>query len=123
MNRRTFYPDSNFDARENHASFDLHFHKNYLENIPGITSSKLAHIFTLVDTIKTEVDISEIHQISKQIEKNLQFSMWQYGTAGGTGFIIVALVISVCVLFRKTNKTDSKIKEIEGNSPRRTCNC
>ena len=121
VNRRTFYTDSNFDARENHASFDLHFHKSYLENIHGITSTKLEHIYALVDTVKTEVDISEIHQISQQIEKNLQYSMLQYSTAGGSGLIILALVISTCILFRKSNKMESKLQEIKGNLPRSTC--
>ena len=121
VNRRTFYTDSNFDARENHASFDLHFHKSYLENIHGITSTKLEHIYGLVDTVKTEVDISEIHQISQQIEKNLQYSMLQYSTAGGSGLIILALVISICILFRKSNKMESKLQEIKGNLPRSTC--
>ena len=109
MNRRTFYPDSNFDSRENHASFDLHFHKSYLENIPGITSSKLAHIFTLVDTIKTEVDISEIHQISQQIEKNLQYSMLHYSTLGGSGLIILALN-SYIYLYSVSEKQQNGIK-------------
>ena len=121
VNRRTFYPDSNFDSRENHASFDLHFHKSYLENIHGITSTKLEHIYALVDTVKTEVDISEIHQISQQIEKNLQYSMLQYSTAGGSGLMILALVISICILFRKSNKMESKLQEIKGNLPRSTC--
>ena len=72
MSGKELYPDSNFDSDENYASFNLHFEKNYLEKIPGLTDTKLTHVFTYLDNVKTEIDITQIHQISEQLDKNLQ---------------------------------------------------
>ena len=45
MSGNMLYPDSNFDSDQNYASFNLHFEKNYLEKIPGLTDTKLTHVW------------------------------------------------------------------------------
>jgi hypothetical protein len=118
INDNVFYPDSNYDSDENYSSFDLGFEKNYLEKIPGITETKLTHIFTLLDKVKTDVDITQIHQMSVQIDKNLEL-WWNnsftnpllYGTIVALAITFLAGGISIHFLFTKVNGFDKKIED------------
>ena len=118
INDNVFYPDSNYDSDENYSSFDLGFEKNYLEKIPGITETKLTHIFTLLDKVKTDVDITQIHQMSVQIDKNLED--WNnsftnpllYGTIVALAITFLVGGISIYFLFRMYKHFDKEIAMI-----------
>ena len=125
MSGSKLYPDSNFDSDQNYASFNLHFEKNYLENIPGLTATKLNHVLTYLNNVKTEVDITQIHQISEEIDKNLQViskmdngNFYTYIVFGVTiGALVIAILagsISACIVFSKyKGDTANKITELE----------
>ena len=103
----------------------MHFEKNYLEKIPGLTDTKLTHVFTYLDKVKTEVDITQIHQISEQLDKNLQiiskmdnessFVYTVFGVAiGSIVFTILVGGIFVFMLLRNhKSTTSSKLAELE----------
>ena len=66
------YPNSNFDSGDNYVNFDLHFETDYLKKLPGMTDTKLLHVLAYLENVKTEVDVTEIHQFSQQLKKHDQ---------------------------------------------------
>ena len=121
MSGKELYPDSNFDSDENYASFNLHFEKNYLEKIPGLTDTKLTHVFTYLDKVKTEVDITQIHQISEQLDKNLQIiskmdneSSFVYTVFGvAIGSIVFTILVGGIFVFMLLRNHKSKLVQLE----------
>ena len=89
--------------------------------IPGITETKLTHIFTLLDKVKTDVDITQIHQMSVQIDKNLE--VWNnsftnpllYGTIVALAKTFLVGGISIYFLFRMYKHFDNEIAMMKGN--------
>ena len=121
MSGKELYPDSNFDSDENYASFNLHFEKNYLEKIPGLTDTKLTHVFTYLDKVKTEVDITQIHQISEQLDKNLQIiskmdneNSFVYSVLGAAiGSIVLTILVGGIFVFMLLRNHKSKLVQLE----------
>ena len=47
------YPNSNFDSGDNYVNFDLHFETDYPKKLPGMTDTKLPHVLSHIDNVKT----------------------------------------------------------------------
>ena len=124
IHRNILYPDSNFDSGDNYVNFDLHFETNYLKKLPGITDTKLPHVLAYLENVKTEVDVTEIHQFSQQLGRNDQDfekidsgNEFIYKIFGGIcGLVALTLIIGGISLYFFFKSHASRIQVLEGLS-------
>ena len=119
------YPDINFDSEENYISFNLPFEKdNITQILPGMTETKLDDAMAYLHEVQTDVDVTELHQFSKMIHKNLQFNSRMDNQSSFSNIVLVVAIsgilqgllfgaISYYILSKKINNVDTDVKGIK----------